>query len=95
MTRPFQRFESYITNWLSIVYISKHTSHNCKITHDFPQRSVLFPILSNIYLLPIFEIFNKYSDINFHSYADDLQIYLNCPDSPTPFPTSFPIELYF
>ena len=35
---------------------------------------VLGPILFNIYLLPIFEIFNKYPDINFYSFAYDLQI---------------------
>ena len=43
---------------------------------------VLGPILFNIYLLPIFEIFNKYPDINFYSFAYDLQMYLNYTDSP-------------
>ena len=76
-------FESYITNLLSFICISKHISPHRKITHGFLEGSVLGTILFNIYLLPIFEIFDKYPDINFHSYADDLQIYLICTDSPT------------
>ena len=31
----------------------------------------------------MFDIFNDYPDISFHTYADDLQLYLNCTDSPT------------
>ena len=46
------------------------------------QGSVLGHILFNIYLLVIFENFNKYPAINFHSYADDLQIHLKHTDSP-------------
>ena len=42
--------------------------------------SVLEPILFKIYFIHIFEIFNKYPDINYN--ADDLQMYLNCTDSP-------------
>ena len=31
----------------------------------------------------MFDIFTDYPDISFHTYADDLQLYLNCTDSPT------------
>ena len=31
----------------------------------------------------MFDIFTNYPDISFHTYADDLQLYLNCTDSPT------------
>ena len=37
-------------------------------------------ILFNIYLSPLLDIFDKYPDINFHVYADDIQIYCNLPD---------------
>ena len=31
----------------------------------------------------MFDIFTDYPDISLHTYADDLQLYLNCTDSPT------------
>ena len=31
----------------------------------------------------MFDIFTDYPDISFHTYADDLQLYLNCTYSPT------------
>ena len=34
-----------------------------------------WPILFIIYILPIKSIFHKYPNINYHIYADDLQIY--------------------
>ena len=64
-------------NNLSQTYIP-----NRKLIHGDPRGSVLGPILFNIYLLQTFEIFNKYHNINFHSYDDDLHIYLSCTDSP-------------
>ena len=75
-------FTSYITNRSSSVRINTHTSPSRSITHGVPQRSVLGPLLFNIYLLPMFDIFTDYPDISFHTYADDLQLYLST-DSPT------------
>ena len=75
-------FTSYITNRSSSV-INTHSSPSRSITHGVPHGSVLGPLLLNIYLLPMFDIFTDYPDIYFHTYADDLQLYLNCTDSPT------------
>ena len=35
------------------------------------------PILFNLYIVPIFSIIDKYNIIKYHSYADDLQLYIN------------------
>ena len=63
--------------------INTHSSPSRFITHGVPQGSVLDPLLFNIYLLPMFDIFTDYPDISCHTYADDLQLYLNCTYSPT------------
>ena len=76
-------FTSYITNRSFSVRINTYSSPSNSITHGVPQGSVLGPLLFNIYLLPMFDIFTDYPDISFHTYAEDLQLYLNCTDSPT------------
>ena len=40
---------------------------------------VLCPILFSIYLLTLIVIFHQFSDINYHLYADDLQIDIQLP----------------
>ena len=51
-----------------------------------PQRSVLVPIVFNIYIAPIFKLFKIHPEIIFHYFADDLQIYTD-----SHFPSDFQV----
>ena len=46
------------------------------LSYCIPQGSVLGPILFSINMLPSIEICHHFHEINYHLYADDLQMYM-------------------
>ena len=72
-------FTSYLQNRYFSIKINNEYSSKKLLSHGVPQGSVLGPILFSIYLLPLIDIFNQFPDMNYHLYADDLQIYTELP----------------
>ena len=71
-------FTSYISDRTSSILINGRISSPRNISYGVPQGSVLGPILFNIYLFPIFDIFSNFPLIAVHSYADDIQLNVKC-----------------
>ena len=76
-------FTSYLESRTYSVCIDSYKTKPRIISHGVPQGSVLAPILFNIYLAPLLDIFDRYPEIHFHTYADDIQVYCSLPDPST------------
>ena len=72
-------FDSYLRSRTQSVVIGASHSKPVVLESGVPYGSVLGPLLFLVYLLPLKRLFNKHK-ISYHTYADDLQLYVEfCP----------------
>lgn len=68
--------ESYLTGRTQSVQIGNEKSASVKLNTGVPQGSILGPLLFSFYTAPLEKLLNG-SNVSFHFYADDTQIYMH------------------
>uniref|UniRef100_A0A672Y7R0 Reverse transcriptase domain-containing protein n=1 Tax=Sphaeramia orbicularis TaxID=375764 RepID=A0A672Y7R0_9TELE len=74
-------FSSYLTGRSFSVSINNIQSDSADLLCGVPQGSVLGPVLFLLYVLPLGHIIRQYSDVFYHLFADDIQIYCSFKSS--------------
>ena len=69
-------FKSYLSGRTHSVKVGCTLSHPVALQYGVPQGSILDPILFSLYTNPISSIIHSHSSINYHFYANDIQLYI-------------------
>uniref|UniRef100_A0A672GZP5 Reverse transcriptase domain-containing protein n=1 Tax=Salarias fasciatus TaxID=181472 RepID=A0A672GZP5_SALFA len=67
-------FSSYLTGRSFSVSANNTMSEPASLQYGVPQGSVLGPLLFLLYLLPLGQIIQQFSDVSYLLFADDLQL---------------------
>jgi hypothetical protein len=70
-----QWFTSYLSGRSFSVTANQIRSESADLLCGVPQGSVLGPVLFLLYLIPLGKIIQRFSDVSFHLFADDIQLY--------------------
>lgn len=74
-------FSSYLSGRSFSVTANQIRSESADLLCGVPQGSVLGPVLFLLYLIPLGKIIQRFSDVSYHIFADDIQLY--CSFKPT------------
>ena len=69
-------FKSYLSGRTHLVKVGSTLLDLAALQYGVPLGSILGPILFSLYTNPISSIIHSHSSINYHSYADDTQLYI-------------------
>ena len=84
--KALDQLSSYFAVRNSYVSIDDKISLDIHLGIGVPQGSVMEPILFNNYIAPLLTMIDTFSsNISFHSYVDDIQIYIRANNPNYPF----------